>query len=196
MNEEIKHLKNNLRKHCTVGKPAHRTAHRLWKFCQHSFVSFYLLLACDDLIFVFSRNVAWQYTAEEACEAIMNDDSFGKLESANSLDESFTDSKSSCSEVDSISDKNYCGWTIATETPTPSPARQRPRARKRVETMEPMELHIIYLQTNDFLLQYLMMKLIHQKIQVQALKLMSLSLIFGRTIHQLWRTSHSINRLD
>ena len=64
----------------------------------------------------------------------MNDDDFCKLESCNSLDESFTDSISSCSEVDSNSDKNYCGWTIAIETPTPSPARQRPRARKRVET--------------------------------------------------------------
>ena len=75
--------------------------------------------------------MAWQYTTEEACEAIMNDDDFDELESADSLDESFTYSSSSCSEVDSNSDNNYCGCTIAVQTPTPSPARGRPQTRGR-----------------------------------------------------------------
>ena len=73
--------------------------------------------------------MARRYTAEEACEAIMNDDNFGELESADSLDESFTDSTSSCSEVDSNPDNDYCGRTIAVETSTPSPARGRPRTK-------------------------------------------------------------------
>ena len=51
----------------------------------------------------------------------MNDDNFGELESADSLDESFTDSTRSCSEVDSNPDNDY--WTIVIESPTPSPAR-------------------------------------------------------------------------
>ena len=46
-----------------------------------------------------------------------------------SLDESFTDSTSSCSEADSNPDNDYCGRTIAVETRTPSPARGRPRKR-------------------------------------------------------------------
>ena len=61
----------------------------------------------------------------------MNDDDFDELESADSLDESFTYSSSSCSEVDSNSDNNYCGCTIAVQTPTPSPARGRPQTRGR-----------------------------------------------------------------
>ena len=39
----------------------------------------------------------------------MNDDNFGELESVDSLDESFIDSKSPCSEVDSSPDNDYCG---------------------------------------------------------------------------------------
>ena len=73
--------------------------------------------------------MARRYTAEEAYEALMNDDDFGELESADSLDESFTDSTSSCSEVDSNPDNDYFGRTIAVEIPTPSPARGRPRTR-------------------------------------------------------------------
>ena len=115
-------------------------AHMLWKLRQHFFVSFYLLLALDGLIFVFSRNMAQRYTAEEVCEAIMNDDDFGELESADSLDESFTDFTSSCSDVDSNPDNNYCGQTIAIETRTPSPAWGRPQKRagfnSRVRTRE------------------------------------------------------------
>ena len=70
-----------------------------------------------------------RYTAEKACEAIMNDDGFGKLESTDSLDESFIDSTSSCSEVDSKPDNDYYVRNIAVETPTPSPARGRPQTR-------------------------------------------------------------------
>ena len=181
----------------------------LWKFRQHLFVCFYLLLARDGWNFVFSRNMTRQYTAKEACEALTNDDNFGEFESADSLNESFTDSISSCSEVDSNPDNDYCGRTIAVETPNLSPAKGRPRTkgkfnsrlrtrggRSRRREHESVALHIIYFQTNDLLLQYLMMKLIHQKILVQTLKLMSLSLIFGRTIHQLYRTSYSMSRLD
>ena len=53
--------------------------------------------------------MAKRYTAEEACEALMNDDNFGELESVDSLDESFIDSTSPCSEVDSNPDNDYCG---------------------------------------------------------------------------------------
>ena len=67
--------------------------------------------------------MAQRYTAEEACEALMNDGNFGELESADSLDESFTDSTRSCPEFDSNPDNDYCGRIIAIETPTPSPAR-------------------------------------------------------------------------
>lgn len=51
------------------------------------------------------------------------------FESADSLNESFTDSISSCSEVVSNSDNDYCGRTIAVETPNLSPARRRPRTK-------------------------------------------------------------------
>ena len=82
--------------------------------------------------------MARRYTAEEYCEAIMNDDNFGELESADSLDESFTDSTSSCSKVNSNPDNDYCVRNIAVETPTPSPSRGRPRTRdgfnSRVQT--------------------------------------------------------------
>ena len=71
--------------------------------------------------------MARRCTAEDACEAITNDDNFGELESADSLDENFTDSTNSCSKVDPNPDNNYCGQTISAETPTPSPARGRPR---------------------------------------------------------------------
>ena len=48
---------------------------------------FYLLFARDGLNLVFSRNMDQRYTAEEACEAIINDDNFDELESTDSLDE-------------------------------------------------------------------------------------------------------------
>ena len=41
-----------------------------------------------------------RYTAEEACELLVNDENFGEMDSADSLDDSFSDSTTSCSEVD------------------------------------------------------------------------------------------------
>ena len=182
-------------------------AYMLWKFRQHLSVFIFYLPVTVGILFL--RNMTRQYTAEEACEALTNDDNFGEFESADPLNESFTDSISSCSEVDSNPHNDYCGRTIAVETPNLSPAKGRPRTkgkfnsrlrtrggRSRRREHESVARHIIYFQTNDLLLQYLMMKLIHQKILVQTLKLMSLSLIFGRTINQLYRTSYSMSRLD
>ena len=52
------------------------------------------------------------------------------LKPVDSLDENFTDSSSSCSEVDSSPGNNYCGQIIAVETPTHSPATGRPQTRE------------------------------------------------------------------
>ena len=60
---------------------------------------------------------------KEACEAIMNDDGFGELESDNS-----------CYEVYSNPDNDCCGRNIAVETPTPSPL---PRLNKILVIIEP-----------------------------------------------------------
>lgn len=57
----------------------------------------------------------------------MNDDEFGEMKSADSLDESFSDSSISCSEVDSNPVNDYCVRTINVETPLPT--RGRPRTR-------------------------------------------------------------------
>ena len=54
-----------------------------------------------------------QYTAEEACELLMNDESFGEIDSADSLDDSFSDSTTSCSEVDSDPENDFLGRTVS-----------------------------------------------------------------------------------
>ena len=51
--------------------------------------------------------MAKRCTAEEVCEALMNDDNFGELESVDSLDESFIDSTSPCPSTNP--DNDYCG---------------------------------------------------------------------------------------
>jgi len=75
--------------------------------------------------------MARRYSAEEACKFILDYDSFEEMESADSLDESFSESStpiSSCSEVDSDPDNDYCGRTVNVETPPP-PTRGRVRTR-------------------------------------------------------------------
>ena len=52
----------------------------------------------------------------------MNDSCFGELESADSMDKSFIGFTTSWSDIDSNPDNDYCGRTIAFETPTPYPA--------------------------------------------------------------------------
>ena len=72
--------------------------------------------------------MARRYTAEKACKVILNDDDLGEIESADSLDESFsnTSSSSSCSEIDSDPENDYCGRIINVVTP---PERGRPCTR-------------------------------------------------------------------
>ena len=70
--------------------------------------------------------MARQYTAEETCEAIMNDDNFEKMESADSLDDSCSDTSSSMSEIDSNSEDVFSRRNISVKTPS---QRGRPRTR-------------------------------------------------------------------
>ena len=71
--------------------------------------------------------MAQRYTAEQACKTILNDDDLGKMESPDSLDESFSNtSSSSCSEIDSDPVNDYCGRVINVVTP---PERGRPCTR-------------------------------------------------------------------
>lgn len=83
----------------------------------------------------FATEMARRYTAEEAAEAIMNEDDFGEMESADSLDESFSESSTSCSEVDSNPDNDYCGRTITVDFPsTRGRARTRSGFNSRIRT--------------------------------------------------------------
>ena len=45
--------------------------------------------------------MACRYTAEEACEPVMNDDDFGEMESADCLDDSCSNTSSSMPEIGS-----------------------------------------------------------------------------------------------
>ena len=97
----------------------------------------------------------------------MNDENFDKLKSADSMDESFTDTTSSCSEVNSNPGNDYC---------CPEPLKlllplvlgedlkhgadlihEYKLEEEEVEEREhkPLELHIICCQTNNLFLQYL-----------------------------------------
>lgn len=69
--------------------------------------------------------MARRYTAEEACAAILNDD-LDEMNSADSLDESFSESSSSTSELDSNPEEDYAGRTINVQVPLPT--RGRPSA--------------------------------------------------------------------
>ena len=60
--------------------------------------------------------MAQRYTAEQACKTILNDDDLGEMESADS----------SCSEIDSDPENDYCGKVINVVTP---PERGRPHTR-------------------------------------------------------------------
>ena len=66
------------------------------------------------------------YTVEQACKTILSDDDLGEMESADSLDESFNNTSSSCSEIDSDPENDYCGIVINVVKP---PERGRPRPR-------------------------------------------------------------------
>ena len=58
-----------------------------------------------------------RYTAKEACELLMNYENFGEMDSANSLDDSFSDSITSCSKVDSDPENYFIGrifFSVAT----------------------------------------------------------------------------------
>ena len=57
-----------------------------------------------------------RYTAEEACELLMNDENFGEIDSGDSLDDSFSDSTTSCSEVDSDTENDFIGRTVSVIT--------------------------------------------------------------------------------
>ena len=71
--------------------------------------------------------MARPYTAEEVCAAILNDD-LDEMNSADSLDESFSESSSSTSELDSNPEEDYTGRTINVQVPLPT--RGRPSASK------------------------------------------------------------------
>ena len=57
-----------------------------------------------------------RYTAEEACELLMNDENFREMDSADSLDDSFSDSTTSCSEMDSDPENDFIGKTVSVTT--------------------------------------------------------------------------------
>ena len=65
-----------------------------------------------------------RYSAEETCELLMNDENFAEMDSADSLDDSFNDSTTSWSEVDSDPENDFIGRTVSTQQ-----QRGRPRAR-------------------------------------------------------------------
>ena len=67
-----------------------------------------------------------RYTAEEASELLMNDKNFGEMESADSLDDSFSDSITSYSEVDSDPENDFVGRDVSV---TAQQERGRPRTR-------------------------------------------------------------------
>ena len=67
-----------------------------------------------------------RYTAEEARELLMNDENFGEMNSVDSLDDSFSNSTTSCSEVDSDPENVFVGGTVSVTT---QQQRGRPRTR-------------------------------------------------------------------
>ena len=58
--------------------------------------------------------MAHRYTTEEDCEIMLNDDDFEEMESADSLDDSFSDSSSSNSETDPEHGIDFTGKTVKT----------------------------------------------------------------------------------
>ena len=56
-----------------------------------------------------------RYTAEETCELLMNDENFGEMDSADSLEDSFNDSTTSCPEVDPEPENDFVGRTVSTQ---------------------------------------------------------------------------------
>ena len=67
-----------------------------------------------------------RYTAEETSEFLMNDENFGEMESADSLDDSFSDSVTPYSEVDSDPENDFVGRNVSV---TAQQERCRPRTR-------------------------------------------------------------------
>ena len=56
--------------------------------------------------------MARRYTTEEDCEIMLNDDDFEEMESADFLDDSFSDSSSSNSETDPEHEIDFTGKTV------------------------------------------------------------------------------------
>ena len=67
-----------------------------------------------------------RYIVEEASEFLMNDENFGEMESADSLDDSFSDSITSYSEVDSDPENDFVGRNVSV---TAQQERGRPHTR-------------------------------------------------------------------
>ena len=57
-----------------------------------------------------------RYTAEEACELLMNDENLGEMDSADSLDDGFSHSTTSCLEVDLDPENDFIGRTVSVTT--------------------------------------------------------------------------------
>ena len=73
-----------------------------------------------------------QYTAEEACELLMNDEYFGEMDSADSLDDSFRDPTTSCSEVNSDPENDFISVTTQQQRSCPRTRVLQIRRRVRV----------------------------------------------------------------
>ena len=82
--------------------------------------------------------MAPRYTAEEACAAILNDD-LDEMNSADSLDESFSESSSSTSELDSNPEEDYAGRTINVQVPLPTRGRPCASAEQGQEVEQEQE---------------------------------------------------------
>ena len=67
-----------------------------------------------------------RYSAEEACELLMNDENFGGMDLVDSLNDNFSDSTTSCSEVGSDPKNDFIGRTVSVTT---QQQRGRPRTR-------------------------------------------------------------------
>ena len=146
--------------------------------------------------------MARRYTAEQACKAILNDDDLGEIESADSLDESFSNtSSSSCSEIDSDPENDYCVRVINVVTP-PERGRSRTRTlnaqrirggvrvrggRRRGMRTRGGNINMSLSKRLDLLL-ILQTMIYHLEIEVQIRKKTLLIVTIGKIIHPLFKT--------
>ena len=143
--------------------------------------------------------MARRYTAEQARKAILNDDDLGEMESADSLDESFSNTSSSCSEIDSDPKNDYRGRVINVVTP---PERGRPHTRtlnaqhirggvhvrgRRSRGIRTRGGNNNMSQVKDLLL-ILQTMIYHLEIEVQIQKKTLLIVTIGKIIHPLFKT--------